>query len=110
MNQTKRLVAAALVTLANTLPAFAQSAAPTGMWQGTTSGDFIYVQGDGNCSVSGASINVAGTCSWNPSYSGGILTLTYWWVTDYANLYYNVTWIDQGQILVNSAEVFVRMQ
>src|SRR5690349_1737780 len=54
------------------------SPAPIGLWQGMNSGDYIMVQANGACSASGT-VNVAGTCTWNATSTGGVLTMTYQW-------------------------------
>ena len=85
----------------------AQSPAPVGLWQGLNSGDYINVQANGSCSASG-SINVAGTCTWQSSAAGGILTMTYPWTLAPGHIYWNIIWIDRNTMMVNSVERFVR--
>jgi hypothetical protein len=101
---------AALLTACAASVALAQSAPPpVGTWQGENTGDILQVLGDGSCSASGM-VNVAGTCGWSPTATGGVLTMTYAGLPELANLYYNVTWIDGNTILLNSVERFFRVQ
>ncbi len=68
--------------------ASAQAAPPVGLWQGQSSGDYLWLQADGNCSSSGT-VNVSGRCTWNPSAAGGTLTMVS---------------LNQGLILLNGVE------
>lgn len=91
---------------------FAQTApspAPVGVWQGTNSGDVIWLKPDMSCAATG-SVNVHGECRWAATFTGGVLTMTYFWVIDYANLGWSIRWLDRDRILVNEVEVFVRME
>ena len=90
-------------------PAAAQSAPPIGYWVGETSGDGIYVEQNGSCSVSG-SIKLAGTCRWQATSIGGILTMTYPWVIAPGNIYWNIRYLSANQMLVNQVEKFDRRQ
>ena len=87
--------------------ATAQSTAPVGVWQGLNSGDYLNIQANGSCSATGH-VNVAGTCTWNASAAGGILTMTYPWTIAPGHIYWNIIWINRTTILVNSVERFVR--
>ena len=80
---------------------------PIGLWQGQSSGDYIWVQANGACSAQGT-VNVSGTCSWNPTSTGGVLTMTYQWTIGPGHIGWSIRWISRDVILVNSVEQFVR--
>jgi hypothetical protein len=97
-------LAGALLGAGISHPAFAQSPAPFGFWT-TESGETLLVTQSGSCSQGlNGSITVAGRCSWESSYGGGILTI-------YANgpVYYNVVWVNQNTIRV-WGDLFTRRQ
>jgi hypothetical protein len=98
--------AAAIVLTATAAEA---SPAPIGLWQGTTSGDYILLQANGQCSASG-SINIAGYCQWMDTATGGVLQLTYQWVKGPGHIDWSIRWLNQQSILVNNVETFVRRQ
>src|SRR6478672_10353234 len=79
------------------------SPAPVGLWQGQNSGDHIWVKPNGECSASGT-VNVSGSCTWNPTSAGGILTMTYQWVRGPGQIHWSVIWIDRNVIQVNGVE------
>ena len=83
------------------------SPAPIGLWQGQNSGDYIMVQASGACSASGT-VNVSGTCAWNATSTGGVLTMTYQWTIGPAHLHWSIRWISRDVILVNNVEQFAR--
>ncbi|MBX3501230.1 MAG: hypothetical protein KF889_17455 [Alphaproteobacteria bacterium] len=83
------------------------SPAPIGLWQGMNSGDFILVQPNGACSASGT-VNVAGTCTWNATSTGGVLTMTYQWTIGPARIHWSIRWLGRDVILVNNVEQFAR--
>jgi hypothetical protein len=85
----------------------AQSPAPIGTWQGLSSGDYLIVQANGNCSATGT-VNVSGTCTWQASYAGGILTMTYPWTIAPGHIYWNIIYVDRNTLMVNSVERFAR--
>ena len=85
-------------------PAFAQSAAPFGFWT-TASGETLLVAQSGECSQGlNGRITVAGRCTWESSYGGGILTIYGNWP-----VYYNVVWVNQSTIRV-WGDLFIRQQ
>jgi hypothetical protein len=87
--------------------AHAQSPAPIGTWQGLNSGDYLSISSNGSCYARGT-VNVAGTCTWQASSAGGILTMTYPWTIAPGHIYWNIIWVNKTTILVNSVERFVR--
>jgi len=103
-----RLLLCALSLMALSPGAHAQgSPTPIGLWQGMNSGDFIMVQPTGACSASG-SINVSGTCVWNATATGGVLTMTYQWTIGPARIHWSIRWLGRDLMLVNNVEQFAR--
>lgn len=91
-------VAAAALTGAG--PADAGSAVPWGMWSTAHGEEMLYV-GNGGCAFgANGQWTVSGSCRWNASSAGGILTIRYYHVIDYANVYFNVLWQGRGVITV----------
>lgn len=84
-----------------------ESPPPLGLWRGTASGDALWIRGDGECSASG-SINISGSCTWDATATGGILTMTYPWVTAPGHIYWSIRWLKWNVILVNNVEKFVK--
>ncbi len=109
MKRARQLAGLTILLLGAVFPAIAsaQSAAPLGLWQGVNSGDYILVQTNGDCAVQGM-VNVSGTCSWDSTSTGGVLTMTYQWTIGPANIYWSIRWIDDNTLLINDAEHFVR--
>jgi hypothetical protein len=107
MNWRAYLGAAAMLA-AMTVAAEA-SPPPIGLWQGTTSGDYILVKTNGECSASG-SVNIAGYCWWMDTATGGVLELTYQWVKGPGHIDWSIRWLNPQSILVNNVETFVRRQ
>lgn len=95
--------------IANSNLADAQSAPPIGLWEGLTSHDFLWLQPDGSCSASGT-VNVSGSCTWNATATGGVLTMTYKWTIDYGHIGWSIRWLDRNLILVNNVEQFARRE
>lgn len=103
-----RLLLCALSLMAPSQGANAQgSPAPIGLWQGMNSGDFIMVQPNGACSASGT-VNVAGTCTWNATSTGGVLTMTYQWTIGPARIHWSIRWLGRDLLLINNVEQFAR--
>lgn len=95
-----------LMSVALASGAFAQAAAPTGVWVTAGNGETLVVQ-NGYCKLTGngGQIGAIGSCSWNPSAPGGILTIMSTLTYKPAPVYFNVVWIDQKTINV-SGDVF----
>lgn len=105
---TVRMLLCALSLMSLSPAATAQgSPAPIGLWQGLNSGDYIMVQPNGACSASG-SINVAGTCTWNATSTGGVLTMTYQWTIGPGRIHWSIRWIGRNMLLINNVEQFER--
>lgn len=83
------------------------SPAPIGLWQGMNSGDYIMVQPGGACSASGT-VNVAGTCTWNATSTGGVLTMTYQWTIGPGRIHWSIRWLGRDLLLINNVEQFAR--
>jgi hypothetical protein len=103
----RRLIIALAAAILPHVAAAQGSPPPIGLWQGQNSGDFILVEGNGACSASG-SVNVAGTCTWSATSTGGVLTMTYQWTIAPAHIGWSIRWINRNVILVNNVEQFVR--
>jgi hypothetical protein len=99
-----------LMTIALASGAIAQAAAPTGVWATVGNGETLVVQ-NGYCKLTGngGQIGAIGSCSWNPSAQGGILTIMSTLTYKPAPVYFNVTWIDQKTINV-SGDIFHLLQ
>jgi hypothetical protein len=80
---------------------------PIGLWQGMNSGDYLMIQANGACSASGT-VNVSGSCAWNATSTGGVLTMTYQWTIGPARIHWSIRWLGRDLILVNNVEQFAR--
>ncbi len=93
--------------------AMAQGApAPIGYWTTDQDVERFLIQANGSCSfqaVGPPATTFFGTCSWNPSSRGGILTMMNQTTYYPAPIYYNVVWIDQQTISIDG-DVFHRRQ
>lgn len=78
----------------------AQSAPPFGYWEAEGGGQALNWAADGACSFAANGYVTNGTCDWNPTSSGGILTLTYPWALEPGHLYLNVAWQDEQTIVI----------
>ncbi|MDE2016494.1 MAG: hypothetical protein KGI57_02180 [Hyphomicrobiales bacterium] len=85
--------------------AFAQSApAPVGYWTTADGSETLFVDAGGTCKfeawVGGAHSLIVGSCSWNPTSTGGVLTIMN--VNQYkpAPIYESVVWVDRDTITV----------
>src|SRR3954468_23665777 len=100
----------ALVALLLPAAAMAQSAPPIGLWATADGSEQLYVGNDGQCMLSvGGTPSSAGACSWDATYSGGILTVMSTMTYQPAPVYFNITYIDQGTISVEG-DVMTRRQ
>jgi hypothetical protein len=93
-----------LALLGLTAPAHAQGApAPVGHWRGAFddgSGFFeLSLTSDGSAYVNVSNVSVVtGRWEWNPTATGGIVTVHYYNAGFPSKLYYGVTWIDRGTV------------
>jgi hypothetical protein len=92
-------------------PAQAAAPMPIGYWVTDDGVQTLLIQQNLQCSLQNPSANwiVGGSCSWNASSNGGILTIMN--VNQYqpAPIYLNVIWIDEQTISVEG-DVFHRQQ
>jgi hypothetical protein len=88
--------------------AVAQSPPPFGFWA-TNSGETLLVSAS-QCSLAlNGKITTSGSCSWNATYAGGILTIMSNQLYRPAPVYFNVIWVNQQTITVNG-DTFSRRQ
>ena len=109
MRLTTALLALTLAAVPAT--AFAQAApVPLGFWTTADGGERLLVQPGPFCSfVATAGTNVGGTCGWNPSSRGGILSIWYSTIGGPAQVQFNIVWINQTTISV-WGDTFYRRQ
>jgi len=81
---------------------------PVGNWKAEAYPVTLWVNSDGSCGTDTAGTVVTGTCSWQPTTVGGILTLHYVTPTVtqnfYNNLYFGITWVNQSRIFVRCGD------
>jgi hypothetical protein len=82
--------------------------APVGSWKAESLPVTLWVGGDGSCGTNMAGTVVTGTCSWQQTSVGGVLTLHYVTATPSGNfpnnLYYGITWVNQSRIFVRCGD------
>ena len=85
----------------------AQASPPFGTW-GSTAGPATFFVSPQNCFFESRLYNfrILGTCSWNPSSNGGILTIFNVYQTN-APFYYNVVYVNATTISIEG-EIFER--
>jgi hypothetical protein len=92
-----------LAILASLVPtaALAQSATPpVGYWASRTSSGTLYVGQNALCKYQGGNIIAVGHCRWNPTTTGGILTIYTQQGGETAPIRENIVWINQSIITV----------
>lgn len=100
-----RAIAAATLTAgmitASSAVAHAASPPPYGFWISDDGGSQLLV-GQGQCSLgdSFGNITTAGSCSWNGTSGGGILTIMTVATRIPSPVYFNVVWVDPSTITV----------
>lgn len=99
VNHFARAVIAAAFAALLGAPAAAQAPPPIGHWRSGTSASQLIVYPNGACAFLGGR-PVQGSCSWNPSSRGGILTLVYPMPLEPGKIYFNVVWVNQRAITV----------
>ncbi|HEY3800773.1 MAG TPA: hypothetical protein VGL58_20660 [Caulobacteraceae bacterium] len=101
----------AAVGLASAGPALAQSSPPFGYWSTADGGERLLIQANATCSLADqyGRPTTSGSCSWNASYAGGILTIMSSQLYKPAPVYFNVIWVNQNCITVDG-DVFYRLQ
>ena len=92
-------------------PAHAQAAPPIGFWVTQDGGERLLITAGGECSLADGNgrITTSGSCSWNSTSRGGILTIMSNQLYRPAPIYFNVVWVNQGVITVQG-DVFYRRQ
>jgi hypothetical protein len=88
-------------------PARAQAAPPIGHWATIPPTEELYVTANGLCAFYARSapraprrLTVQGSCYWQPSSRGGILTITYPMPLEPGKVRYNIVWINSQTISV----------
>ena len=100
---------ASLAVLAS--PAQAGAPVPVGYWTTDDGGETLIIQQSAQCSLQTTTgYMIGGSCSWNSSSNGGILTIING-INQYqpAPIYFNIIWVDQQTITVEG-DVFHRRQ
>lgn len=102
---------AGLALAAAATAAHAQSAPPFGFWTTADGSEQLLITQSAQCSLADryGRPTTSGSCSWNPSYAGGILTIMSSQLYKPAPIYFNVIWVNQTTIKVNG-DVFYRRQ
>jgi hypothetical protein len=87
-----------------------QAAIPTGVWATDGNSETLVVQ-NGYCKLTGngGQVGAVGSCTWNPSAQGGILTVMSTLTYKPAPVYFNIVWIDQKTINVYG-DIFHRVE
>ena len=95
--------------MATASPAQAQSAPPpVGVWNSPSTPTSFVINADGSCGYSyQGQVVRTGSCSWNPSSRGGILTLTYAMPLEPGRASWPIQWINQRTITI-AGETFRR--
>ncbi|WP_202326543.1 hypothetical protein [Mesorhizobium sp. 113-3-9] len=100
---------AGMAAIAMSVPcALAQSApAPVGIWDSDAGETMVVGQ---TCKIeANGMVGAIGSCSWNPSSDGGILTIMNVNAYQPAPVYFSIVWIDESAFSI-SGDVFHRRQ
>jgi hypothetical protein len=84
---------------AASVSAGAQAAPPFGQWASRTSTARLYVQRNAWCAFVGTT-QVHGSCTWNATSRGGILTIYYPMPLEPGKVYFDIVWVNQSTITV----------
>lgn len=89
--------------------AHAQAAPPFGFWATADGSEQLMVTQSGMCSLADRNgrPTTSGSCSWNATYAGGILTIMSSQLYRPAPIYFSVIWVNQNTIKVQG-DVFYR--
>jgi hypothetical protein len=94
-------VLGALLAICPTSPALAQAPPPFGHWATSPASEELYVYQNGTCGFFfKGKLQVSGSCSWNPSSAGGILTISYPMPLRPGLVRYNIVWVNRTTIKV----------
>jgi hypothetical protein len=90
----------------------AESPPPFGFWTTPDGSEQLLVTQGGQCSLADGSgqITTSGSCSWNGSSGGGILTVMSDQQFQRAPVYFNVIWVNVTPINVNGDPFYLRQQ
>ena len=107
-----KLASAAIAAMTLTFaaaPALAQAAAPVGFWVTQDGSEQLLITQNGQCSLADRNgrPTTSGSCSWNSTSRGGILTIMSQQLYRPAPIYFNVVWMNQNTISVEG-DVFYR--
>jgi hypothetical protein len=87
---------------------FAAAPPPVGYWVTADGGEKLLVQGNAQCSFAATGAATwGGTCGWQPSSIGGILSVWYSTIGGPAAVRWSVIWVDRNTIKVDG-DVFYR--
>jgi hypothetical protein len=98
-----------LTGMAGAASAQQPSPPPVGFWATADGSEQLLVTQSGACSLADRTgrPTTSGSCSWNASYAGGILTVISSQLYQPAPVYFNVIWVNQNTIKVQG-DVFYR--
>jgi hypothetical protein len=90
----------------------AESPPPFGFWTTPDGGEQLLVTQGGQCSLADGygQITTSGSCSWNATSGGGILTIMSDQQFQRAPVYFNVIWVNNTAITVNGDPFYLREQ
>ena len=84
---------------------------PYGFWTTANGFEQLLITQSAQCSLADRNgrPTTSGSCSWNASYAGGILTIMSSKLYKPAPIYFNVVWVNQTTISVNG-DIFYQRQ
>ncbi len=102
---------AGLTLAASATAAPAPAPPPFGFWTTADGSEQLLITQSAQCSLADRNgrPTTSGSCSWNASYAGGILTIMSSQLYKPAPIYFNVIWVNQTTITVNG-DTFYRRQ
>jgi hypothetical protein len=91
----------ALLAMCAMSPAFALAPPPIGHWATSPATEELYVYQNGTCGFFfKGKLQVSGSCSWDASSAGGILTISYPMPLRPGLVRYNIVWVNRTTIRV----------
>ena len=103
----RAIVSLFILALAWATPAFAEAPPPLGYWATQDGSEELLVSASGCRFHAVQGTDVVGTCSWNATSGGGILTITYPGYTGPQHVYFNIVYVNQTTISV-FGDIFYR--
>jgi hypothetical protein len=101
MKNLRHLLFLGLLLLPLVISAQGAAPMPYGHWATSPPSEELYVNPNGSCAfLFQGEVRFQGTCTWNPSSRGGILTLSYPMPLEPGKIYYNVIWVNSRTITV----------